>query len=669
VLLVGERGINLSGGQKARVSIARALFSSYRSQIYLFDDPFSAVDGNTGNKIFHQGVKQLLADKLRILALNSHMHLLKHFDRIIVLENGRIVAEGSLEALFQQYPDMMSRITGLNNTDNQLFANVPSAMESETEDTEATVSKGKKKLEHHQPDGEEGLHMANVEVTVADVIEATGETTEEHEEVMMEKKELIKDSSPSAMVAVGETKKEDNIVAVAPAGKTLIQEEKMNNNITALLAYVKYFSAALIPANTVTSRPFYPLVSTQSTAASIVAVSSTSKDGSVVKKATTSATSESFITTRLVIEGAFILVFVLSIFLIAQALRVGVDYYFAYFSENYPSPLYEKVYYSLFGGLIAFILVRSSILSYLAVKSSQTLHATILRHVLSAPIPTFFDTNTIGSILNRFSKDIETVDVNIPEFMLQFLINWLQILSVFVLCIYSAYWFALVMVPVAVLFYRVYVYFARGSKDLKKLEAITRSPIYSTLSETLNGLETIRAFNDQGRFYGSFIQKMMRNQKLLFHLFICTSWMTIRLEISTSFILLAIALLAVGIRDSVSPIVLGMALTFGLQLTALFQRCVQLTIDLSNYMTSTERILEYLTIPQEVNCHRLEDSPSPSVSDLTHWQPKSGKIVMENVWMQYRDNPPVLRGLNVTIAGGQRVGVCGRTGAGKVRLL
>jgi len=100
----------------------------------------------------------------------------------------------------------------------------------------------------------------------------------------------------------------------------------------------------------------------------------------------------------------------------------------------------------------------------------------------------------------------------------------------------------------------------------------------------------------------------------------------------------------------------------------LFQRCVQLTIDLSNYMTSTERILEYLTIPQEVNCHRLEDSSSPSVSDLTHWQPKSGKIVMENVWMQYRDNPSVLRGLNVTIAGGQRVGVCGRTGAGKVRL-
>eukprot|EP01031_Cornospumella_fuschlensis_P009087 gene9087-11161_t len=111
---IGEKGINLSGGQKARVSLARAFYSRYRSQIYLLDDPFSAVDGNTGNHIFQEGVVKLLHDKLRIVCLNSHMHLLKSFDRICVLEEGRLVCVGTYDELFSKYAELMSKITGLN---------------------------------------------------------------------------------------------------------------------------------------------------------------------------------------------------------------------------------------------------------------------------------------------------------------------------------------------------------------------------------------------------------------------------------------------------------------------------------------------------------------------------------------------------------------------------
>jgi len=191
---------------------------------------------------------------------------------------------------------------------------------------------------------------------------------------------------------------------------------------------------------------------------------------------------------------------------------------------------------------------------------------------------------------------------------------------------------------------------------------------------------------------------MGKNQKLFFHLWVCMSWVTARLEIATSIILLVISLLAVCLRSSISPISLGLALSFGLQLTALFQRCVQVSIDVSTYMTSTERLFEYLGIPQEqslvATSYGKKTSPYHSddanqsntleavegstvrykrlMTDESHrhqdW-PHSGRLVFSDVWMAYRDNPSVLRGINVIIEGGQRVGVCGRTGAGKSSML
>jgi ABC-type multidrug transport system fused ATPase/permease subunit len=587
------------------------------------------------------------------------MHLLKHFDRILVLENGTIAAQGTLRELFDAYPEMMSRITGLNNTNNQLFA----SSEGSGKDTVDDVSDSNKSLhiDHQQPDNEEALSMVNVDVAVEDVIYPP--TTVEE-----------KSSKDSAQKESADSKE-------SVKGKVLIQAEKVDNDsFAAVMAYIKYFSAALVPSRYIYESRFYPLVH-GSYQPPLTVENENDLQVAKVNKPSIIAKSESFLTTGLLIQGFLMLVFALFIYNLTQGFRVAVDYYFAYYSQRYPDHKYEIVYYCMFGGLIFAAIVRSVLLGCIAVKSSQTLHASVLRHVLSAPIPTFFDTNTIGSILNRFSKDMETVDVSIPDYIMQFLVNLLQVLSVFVLCIYSAPWFALVLIPLGMIFVHVYRYFAKGSKELKRLESVTRSPIYSMLSETLNGLETIRAYGDNKRFLHAFIQRMKRNQKLLFHFNICTAWMTARLEITTAIILLSISLIAVGVRESVSPIFLGLALSFGLQLTAMFQRTVQVIIDLGNYMTSTERVLEYLTIPQEVNYHIPVAEAGSSVRSgagsvrkeqeqaLLEWQPKSGKIVLENVWMQYRDNPAVLRGLTVSISGGQRVGVCGRTGAGKVSVL
>ena len=203
-----------------------------------------------------------------------------------------------------------------------------------------------------------------------------------------------------------------------------------------------------------------------------------------------------------------------------------------------------------------------------SVRSSKNIHSYVLQRVMAAPVPTFFDTHTVGEVLNRFAKDLEIVDTSIPEFFLQFLTNWFQISSIFILCIWSTPYFLAFMAPLAYAFYKVYVNFACVSRDLKRLESVSRTPVYSSFSETLNGLDTIRAYGDSDRFIQSHLSRMNRLQKVLycslvsllsliinpstvqvsFHSQMVMSWVTARLELMVSMVMFAVALCAVAVR-------------------------------------------------------------------------------------------------------------------------
>jgi ABC-type multidrug transport system fused ATPase/permease subunit len=208
--------------------------------------------------------------------------------------------------------------------------------------------------------------------------------------------------------------------------------------------------------------------------------------------------------------------------------------------------------------------------------------------------------------------------------------------------------------------------------------------------------------NSSIRFLTTHLSRMDFNQKFFFHLWMCTSWLTARLEISTSFILFSIAILCVSLRSSISPVALGLALTYGLQLNALFQRVVQVTIDIMSYMISTERVLEYCEIESEPSTVAVaqdvqlisEKNPIPKSNDPglqasfadkkdlnstgdslksrsgkgrnrngstagplpPNW-PSEGIVQFENVWMQYRDNPAVLKGINFKTLPAMRIGM------------
>lgn len=433
-------------------------------------------------------------------------------------------------------------------------------------------------------------------------------------------------------------------------------------------SYLTFFGSAFRPS--ISHLPFYP-PTTETTTPSQSSLSSSSSSSTA-----NGATSRSII-----LVGFIYCVGLFAVFALSQLARLACDYYIARWARE-GSVLGSRLvtsYYVSIGILVIFLQFRSSYLNIHSVCASSKIHTRVFRAVLQAPVPTFFDTHTVGEILNRFAKDMEITDSSVPEFLLQVLINWFQVGSVFAMCIWTTPWFVLFIVPLGFGFARLFHRFSNVSRDLKRLESVTRSPIYASLSETLTGLDTIRAYGDTGRFLNTHLQKSEHNLKFYFHLWMAMSWCTARLEVATSLVLLVVSLLSVctvGQLGGSNVIGLGLSLSYGLQLTALFQRCVQVAIDVATYMTSTERVLEYLSCPQESSTLQTSTSPltpTPTFASLpeskqSHW-PSSGMLSFEGVSMRYRDNPLVLKNVTFSVRPGERVGICGRTGSGKSSLL
>lgn len=601
---IGEKGINLSGGQKSRVSIARALLASQTTQFVILDDPLSAVDDNTGNWIFKHGVLDILKSKLRIIVMNSHMHLIRQFDRVIVLDGGRVVADGSPQHLIDNHLNLLSSVTGLSPESWLVAKGDAGADPTEKASPDTRV----RSLQKARADFIPVVALPASPATATDVITPT----------------------------------------TAKPSSQLIQSEARASGSIEKSVYINYFGSVVTKLK---PTEWY--------------------NDSTMKQIQENTSRKSFI------FGFIISSSMLFLFIAAQFARITFDYFLVAWAMSEPIDDAHHYLFTCFSLLAVLVLFRSLIFTSLTIQIAKNIHKSLLRSVLSASIPLFFDTHTTGAILNRFAKDTEAMDGSVPEFLLQMVINWLQTISIFCICIWASYWFILIILPLSFIFYNLYVMFASVSRDLKRLESVSRSPIYSSLSETLSGLETIRAYKENNRFLANHMKKLARNHRLFYSLWMAQSYVTVRLEAVTPIIMLVVTLMAIFIHKS--DVQLGLSLTYVLQLTALFQRCIQLTIDVSTYMTSTERIMEYCDeIPHEISVIPKSNTISNIQSavtvvlppqELTSDWPAKGTIVFENVVMQYRNNPPVLKGLSFTCTGGQRVGICGRTGSGKTSVM
>ncbi|CAG9863720.1 unnamed protein product [Phyllotreta striolata] len=294
-----------------------------------------------------------------------------------------------------------------------------------------------------------------------------------------------------------------------------------------------------------------------------------------------------------------------------------------------------------------------------SLKASERLHSDMLKKVLYSPM-SFYNSNTSGRILNRFSKDIGSLDETIPLCMVDTITIGLTVLAVTIVIAIVNPW---IMIPTLVIFIIMLFFkmaFLKTSRNIKRIEAITRSPIYTHLTASLQGITTIRAFGAEEILCKKF-DDLQDNYTAASYLFLSASrgfgfWLDMHCLFYIA--LVVISLLFVQ-KESFSGNV-GLSLTQAVTLAGMFQWGIRQWSELENQMTSVERVKEYSELPMEVDDYK---------TTIQNW-PKSGKVVFRNVYLKYTPGGSyVLNNLNFEVKSGEKVGIVGRTGAGKSSII
>nr|XP_046259915.1 ATP-binding cassette sub-family C member 4-like isoform X2 [Scatophagus argus] len=561
--MVGDKGANLSGGQKARVSLARAVY--HDADIYLLDDPLSAVDAEVGRHLFEECICGLLRKKPRILVTHQ-LQYLKAADEIVVLKEGQMVARGT-------YSELQG--SGLDFTSL---------------------------LKEEEGPEEERQGMTPVPVSRCP--------------------HTLSDNSVSSMSSLSSSRY-SLIEGVEPHTAVVhsMEEESRSEGNIRLRMYVKYFRAG---AN------FLVLL------------------------------------VLLLLNALAHITFVLQDWWLAcwasEQKHINVtEHLNGTFTLQLDLDLYLGVYAGLTAASVLFGFLRSLLFFNVLVSSAQTLHNGMFDAILRTPVH-FFDINPTGRILNRFSKDIGYLDSVLPWTFVDFIQVFLQVIGVIAVSAIIIPWILIPVAPLLAVFLFLRCYFLQTSRDIKRLESTTRSPVFSHLSSSLQGLSTIRAFKVQQRFQQMFDQYQDLHSEAWF-LFLSTSrWFAVRLDGICSVFVTITAFGCLYLRDGLEPGAVGLALSYAVTLTGMFQWGVRQSAEIENMMTSVERVVEYAELESEAPWETDKQPP--------HDWPNAGSITFDRVNFSYSASEPlVLKNLTVVFMPREKVGIVGRTGAGKSSLV
>ncbi|XP_018091823.1 multidrug resistance-associated protein 1 isoform X2 [Xenopus laevis] len=561
---IGEKGVNLSGGQKQRVSLARAVYCN--TDIYLLDDPLSAVDAHVGKHIFDKviGPKGMLKNKTRILVTHGVSYL-PQMDSIIVMVDGKITEVGSYQDLLKQdgaFAEFLRTYANAEQNKQQYSKpKAPSPVHSDEKHLENGILRSEKNLQRQ--------------------LSASSET-----------KSLNQNKTDE---------KEDWKLTEADKAKTgrvkLAVFWEYMKAIGLLLCFLSIFLFMCNHVSSLASNYWLSLWT----------------DDKVVNG------TQQNTTMRLSVYGA-----------------LGLSQGIAVFGYSTAVSL---------GGVLA----------------SRFLHTNLLHNVLRFPM-SFFERTPSGNLVNRFSKEIDTIDNTIPQIIKMFMGSLFNVIGACVIILLATPIVAVIIPPLGLIYFFVQRFYVATSRQLKRLESVSRSPVYSHFNETLLGSSVIRAFGEQKRFIQISDFKVDENQRAYYPSIVSNRWLAIRLEFVGNCIVLFASLFAVISRSTLSPGLVGLSVSYALQVTTYLNWLVRMSSEVETNIVAVERVKEYADLKQEAAWTIEETAPEPT------W-PQEGKIEFRGYGLRYRDDLDLaLRNINVTIQGGEKVGIVGRTGAGKSSL-
>uniref|UniRef100_A0A8C7WMT9 ATP-binding cassette, sub-family C (CFTR/MRP), member 8 n=1 Tax=Oryzias sinensis TaxID=183150 RepID=A0A8C7WMT9_9TELE len=310
---------------------------------------------------------------------------------------------------------------------------------------------------------------------------------------------------------------------------------------------------------------------------------------------------------------------------------------------------------------IVLCLATSVAVEWTGLAAAKELHHGLLNKIILAPMR-LFETTPLGSILNRFSTDTNTIDQHIPTTLECLSRSTLLCVSAMAVISYVTPVFLIALLPLAVTCYFIQKYFRVASRDLQQLEDSTQLPLLSHFSETVEGLPTIRALRYEPRFRHRLLQFTDANNIASLFLTAANRWLEVRMEYIGACVVLvaAVASISSSLYNQLSPGLVGLGLTYALMVSNYMNWMVRNLADMEVQLGAVKRINGLLRTEAE-NYEGLL-----TVSQVPDGWPRHGEIKIQNLSVRYDASlKPVLKNVNVHVSPGQKVGICGRTGSGK----
>nr|QBP17584.1 ABCC1-X8-like protein [Brachionus rotundiformis]QNH67883.1 ATP-binding cassette transporter subfamily C member 1 X8 [Brachionus rotundiformis] len=558
---IGEKGINLSGGQKQRISLARSLYAD--ADIYVLDDPLSAVDSHVGKHIFDKviGPQGMLKNKTRVFVTNS-LSFLPQVDSIIMLEDSVITEIGSYDKLRKNNGSFAKfiKLYLSNNHQNK---------EKQKKQDESEIDR----LAHSKS------NLQN----------------------------LIKQESQIRQMDLNQ-----KIKSINSGDELIIDKDVVEGGTIKLSVLVDYIKKSGI----LNSSLFFVFFnfSNVALAASSFWLSAWSNDST-------------------------------------RDIEMAKE-----------KKIFRLTIYILLGLLQCVLLNISNIfLVLMYIRAARLYHTKLLSTILRSTLH-FFESTPAGRIINRFSRDIESLETSIPDSFKICAFCVSNIIHTLIILAYTTPISLLLILPASVVYIFIQRYYVSSARQLARLDSSTKSPIFSFFSETLAGVSTIRAFNSKNRFIKKMEKNVDENTVYIYTANCAERWLIIRLDFIANLIAALASLFAVFSRNSLSPGLVGLSISLSITVSQALNFFVKMGAEFEANITAVERVKEYFSIPQEPEWNK-RDLVIPST-----W-PSAGKVVLNNFSVKYReDSAFVLRNINAEIMPGEKIGIVGRTGAGKSSL-